>query len=119
MRKGYTRRPGTDLLDDKPYSEEHGSVEIFLVNREIYDHPLRQQDNHKLYKLLVKSWSRTGINYCSTGNEKRFKEDDKLFQQSCKEFAVFVTRRCAAALEGPASRNVQGNHDSGCRTQKR
>ena len=46
-----------------------------------------KQDNQKLFELLVKSWSGTGINSCITGNKKRFKEGRKLFLQAVKEFA--------------------------------
>ena len=78
---------GPDLLDDKPYIEEHVSVEIFLIIRETHNHPLMKQYDHKLFELLVKSWSGTGINSCITGNRKSFKEGRKLFLQAVKELS--------------------------------
>ena len=44
--------PAPPLMTNQPHSFEHGSVELELVNRASYDHPLFRDDNSKLYYLL-------------------------------------------------------------------
>ena len=77
----------SDLLLGKPYSEEHGSVEMVLIERATHNDPLYTQDDRMLFDKLAAAWSGTELDTCITAQMQRSKKGRLLYQQSVREFA--------------------------------
>jgi len=51
----------SDLLANKPYSEEHGSIETELIARVSHDHPLFGDDSAKVFNFLEEATRGTAV----------------------------------------------------------
>ena len=71
------KKPPTapDHLKGKPYSEEHGSVEMVLIEHATHDDPLFTQDDRMLFDKLAAAWSGTELDTRITAKIQILKRD--------------------------------------------
>ena len=79
--------PPPALLEGKPYSAEHGSVEMVMIECATHNDPLFSQDDRMLFDKLATAWSGTELDTCITAQMQRSKKGRILYLQSVKEFA--------------------------------
>ena len=75
--------PCPDLLKDKPYSKDHGSVIMKLIECASWDHVLMGQERAMLYDYCKTGWKGTNAASILVGAICRDKDGIKAFQHTC------------------------------------